>query len=56
MWHHGHRSVQAPPGVWERVWNFPVISEWKRVADALPRAPPGGQAREAPRFLFREAL
>ena len=29
--------------------------EWKRVA-ALPRAPPGGQAWEVPRFPFQEAL
>lgn len=34
---------------------FPSDQEWKRVA-ALPRAPPGGQAREAPRFPFQEAL
>ena len=49
------QAQQAPLGGLGESLEFPSDQEWKRVA-TLPRAPPGGQAREAPRFPFQEAL
>lgn len=44
MWHHGHRPSRLLPGVWERVWNFPVIRsgrEWLHSPEPHLAARPG---------------
>ena len=52
MWLPGHRPSRPLSAVWESLEFSSDQQEWKRVS-ALPRAPPGGQAWEAPGFLYR---
>lgn len=48
------QAQEAVPPAWETIWNFLGTWRMERARLPSPRAPPGGQMWEVPRFPFEE--